>query len=69
MLLWALADIGCSSSFWKKLEPYFAPVNLEDIAYLKQLVGAPTIFVFMKFKFWLMEALLFPPFMLSFASG
>ncbi|KAJ1436271.1 hypothetical protein SESBI_04302 [Sesbania bispinosa] len=30
--------IGCSSSFWKKLEPYFAPVNLEDIAYLKQLV-------------------------------
>ncbi|XLR45417.1 hypothetical protein S83_030077 [Arachis hypogaea] len=27
--------IGCSSSFWKKLEPYFGPVNLEDIAYLK----------------------------------
>nr|XP_027189598.1 uncharacterized protein LOC101491556 isoform X3 [Cicer arietinum] len=30
--------IGCSSSFWKKMEPNFAPVNLEDIAYLKQLV-------------------------------
>ncbi|RYQ93492.1 hypothetical protein Ahy_B09g099768 isoform D [Arachis hypogaea] len=32
------ANIGCSSSFWKKLEPYFGPVNLEDIAYLKHLV-------------------------------
>ncbi|KAE9611815.1 hypothetical protein Lalb_Chr06g0166441 [Lupinus albus] len=30
--------IGCCSSFWKKLEPTFAPVRLEDVAYLKQLV-------------------------------
>ncbi|OIW12967.1 hypothetical protein TanjilG_15416 [Lupinus angustifolius] len=30
--------IGCCSSFWKKLEPTFAPVSLEDVAYLKQLV-------------------------------
>ncbi|KAK7269689.1 hypothetical protein RIF29_22423 [Crotalaria pallida] len=30
--------IGCSSSFWKNQEPNFAPVNLEDIAYLKQQV-------------------------------
>ncbi|MED6133428.1 hypothetical protein PIB30_028084 [Stylosanthes scabra] len=30
--------IGCSSSFWKKHECYFGPVNLEDIAYLKHLV-------------------------------
>ncbi|WJX21478.1 hypothetical protein P8452_10912 [Trifolium repens] len=29
---------SCSSSFWKKMEPNFAPVNLEVIAYLKQLV-------------------------------
>ncbi|KAI4347878.1 hypothetical protein L6164_008655 [Bauhinia variegata] len=29
---------GCSSTFWKKLEPVLAPVNLEDIARLKQLV-------------------------------
>lgn len=56
--LWALADIGCSSSFWKKMEPNFAPVNLEDIAYMKQLVGALTIFVFVKFKWHLMEPFL-----------
>ncbi|KAK7343365.1 hypothetical protein VNO77_12041 [Canavalia gladiata] len=30
--------IGCSSSFWKKLEPIFTPVSLEDISYSKQLV-------------------------------
>ncbi|TKY50776.1 hypothetical protein E2542_SST22282 [Spatholobus suberectus] len=30
--------IGCSGSFWKKLEPIFAPVSLEDMSYLKQLV-------------------------------
>ncbi|XP_027365814.1 uncharacterized protein LOC113872452 isoform X2 [Abrus precatorius] len=30
--------IGSSSSFWKKLEPIFAPVSLEDISCLKQLV-------------------------------
>ncbi|KAI4352910.1 hypothetical protein L6164_007117 [Bauhinia variegata] len=30
--------IGCSSSFWKKLEPVFAPVSLDGIACLKQLV-------------------------------
>ncbi|XP_019428234.1 PREDICTED: uncharacterized protein LOC109336227 isoform X1 [Lupinus angustifolius] len=30
--------VGCSSSFWKKLEPAFAPVRLEDVACLKQLV-------------------------------
>ncbi|XP_045803507.1 uncharacterized protein LOC123897052 isoform X1 [Trifolium pratense] len=29
---------SCSSSFWKKMEPNFAPVNMETIAYLKQLV-------------------------------
>ncbi|KAK4279515.1 hypothetical protein QN277_011288 [Acacia crassicarpa] len=29
---------GCSSSFWKKLEPIFAPVNLANVDYLKQLV-------------------------------
>ncbi|XP_054790449.1 uncharacterized protein LOC129295879 isoform X1 [Prosopis cineraria] len=29
---------GCSSSFWKKLEPIFAPVNLASVDYLKQLV-------------------------------
>ncbi|MCH91289.1 hypothetical protein A2U01_0012215 [Trifolium medium] len=29
---------SCSSSFWKKMEPNFAPVNMEIIAYLKQLV-------------------------------
>ncbi|RDX83388.1 hypothetical protein CR513_35686 [Mucuna pruriens] len=33
-----IADIGCSSSFWKKQEPIFAPVSLEDVSYLKQLV-------------------------------
>ncbi|KAG4918666.1 hypothetical protein JHK85_056947 [Glycine max] len=30
--------IGCSSSFWKKLEPIFSPVSLKDMSYLKQLV-------------------------------
>ncbi|KAG4984609.1 hypothetical protein JHK87_029358 [Glycine soja] len=30
--------IGCSSSFWKKLEPIFSPVSLEDMSYMKQLV-------------------------------
>ncbi|KEH44319.1 hypothetical protein MtrunA17_Chr1g0210751 [Medicago truncatula] len=30
--------IGCSSSFWKKVEPNFAPVSLDVIVYLKQLV-------------------------------
>ncbi|KAF7820425.1 uncharacterized protein G2W53_025880 [Senna tora] len=30
--------IGCSSSFWKKLEPIFAPVSLADIVYVKHLV-------------------------------
>ncbi|CAL0300261.1 unnamed protein product [Lupinus luteus] len=30
--------VGCSSSFWKKLEPAFAPVGLEDLSCLKQLV-------------------------------
>ncbi|KAK7280551.1 hypothetical protein RJT34_25615 [Clitoria ternatea] len=30
--------IGCSSSFWKKLEPIFASVSLEDVTCLKQLV-------------------------------
>nr|KYP69157.1 hypothetical protein KK1_008342 [Cajanus cajan] len=29
--------IGCSSPFWKKLEPIFAPVSLEDMSYLKQM--------------------------------
>ncbi|RCW18744.1 hypothetical protein GLYMA_20G110300v4 [Glycine max] len=33
-----IADIGCSSSFWKKLEPIFSPVSLKDMSYLKQLV-------------------------------
>ncbi|XP_014513629.1 uncharacterized protein LOC106772023 isoform X7 [Vigna radiata var. radiata] len=30
--------IGCSSSFWKNLEPIFAPVSLENMSYLKHLV-------------------------------
>ncbi|CAK8543540.1 unnamed protein product [Lathyrus sativus] len=30
---------GCSSSFWKKMEPNFAPVNLEVIDHLKQQDG------------------------------
>ncbi|KAE9618782.1 hypothetical protein Lalb_Chr02g0146301 [Lupinus albus] len=34
--------IGCSSSFWKKLEPAFAPVSLKDVACLKQLVKSST---------------------------
>ncbi|CAL5204396.1 unnamed protein product [Lathyrus oleraceus] len=29
---------GCSSSFWKKMEPNFAPANLEVIGHLKQQV-------------------------------
>ncbi|KAJ7970579.1 Spectrin beta chain, brain [Quillaja saponaria] len=29
---------GCSSSFWKKLEPIFAPVGLDDTAFMKQLL-------------------------------
>ncbi|XP_028805190.1 uncharacterized protein LOC114760105 isoform X2 [Neltuma alba] len=29
---------GCSSSFWKKLEPIFAPLSLANVDYLKQLV-------------------------------
>lgn len=65
MLLLVLADIGCSSSFWKKLEPIFSPVSLKDMSYLKQLVGAFTIFAFMKFMWPLLEALLSPPFMLT----
>ncbi|KAJ7974891.1 Spectrin beta chain, brain [Quillaja saponaria] len=32
--------IGCSSSFWKKLEPIFAPLKLEDTAFLKQLLNS-----------------------------
>ncbi|XP_027935574.1 uncharacterized protein LOC114190762 isoform X4 [Vigna unguiculata] len=30
--------IGCCSSFWKNLEPIFAPVSLETMSYLKHLV-------------------------------
>lgn len=69
MLLWALADIGCSGSFWKKMERNFAPVNLEDITYLKRLVSALPMFVFAKFKWPLMEAMLSSRFMIFFASG
>lgn len=28
--------LACSGSFWKKMEPFFASVNLEDTSYLKQ---------------------------------
>jgi len=56
MLLLALADIGCSSSFWKNLEPMFAPVSLENMSYLKHLVGAFTISAFVNFNWHLMEA-------------
>ncbi|CAJ1977595.1 unnamed protein product [Sphenostylis stenocarpa] len=30
--------IGCSSSFWKKMDPIFAPVSSENMSYLKKLV-------------------------------
>ena len=32
-------DLACSSSFWKKMEPFFASVSLEDVSYLKQEVA------------------------------
>ncbi|TKY74099.1 CLK4-associating serine/arginine rich protein [Spatholobus suberectus] len=38
LLLLVVADIGCFGSFWKKLEPIFALISLEDLSYLKQLV-------------------------------
>lgn len=32
-------DLACNSSFWKKMEPFFASVSLEDTSYLKQEVA------------------------------
>lgn len=33
-------DFACSSSFWKKMEPIFGPVSLEEASYLKEQVVA-----------------------------
>lgn len=38
-VLFAFEDLACSGSFWKKMEPFFASVNLEDTSYLKQGVA------------------------------
>ncbi|XP_030488998.2 uncharacterized protein LOC115705726 isoform X1 [Cannabis sativa] len=30
------SNLACSGPFWKKMQPIFAPVNLEEISYLKE---------------------------------
>ncbi|KAJ6986618.1 hypothetical protein NC653_019981 [Populus alba x Populus x berolinensis] len=35
-LTFSFADISCSGSFWKKMEPVFAPICSGDSSYLKQ---------------------------------
>lgn len=35
----AFIDLACSSAFWKKMEPIFAPVSSKDKIYLSQQVG------------------------------
>lgn len=32
-------DLACSSAFWKKIEPIFAPVSSKDKTYLSTQVG------------------------------
>jgi hypothetical protein len=39
-LTFSFADLSCSGSFWKKMEPVFAPICSGDSSYLKQQVVA-----------------------------